>query len=394
MLRFTICISHVAKLNNKNYLCKKEIMNPFLIKGYKSPQYFCDRVNESDVLISAIRNNQDITLFGHRRLGKSALIRHVFHKLQKEYVCIYTDIWGTSNIEEFTRELVNGIISSKVFAKQRFSDKMLNLLKSIGASFSIGTDGLPSVDVIYNDRTQNFKSLEELFKFLNQLDVSILFAIDEFQEIKKYDNQVPFEGKLRSLTQQSNNIVFLFSGSEQHLLNEIFNEYNMPFFQSTRMVSIGKIGREEYYKFILQKFKKAKREVNPEIIDHILEISHLHTYYVQAIANLLYSQEISPKSIPEFEILYRDFILEKSVFYSELPERLTKHQFSALKSFAKSGVVENPTSADFMELSKIRSSSSMHRTTSSLLDKQLIIKEDGKLRMYDVFLEHYLRFAL
>jgi len=75
--------------------------------------------------------------------------------------------------------------------------------------------------------------LEELFKFLNQLDISILFAIDEFQEIKKYDNQVRFEGKLRALTQQSNNIVFLYSGSEQHLLNEIFNEYNMPFYQST-----------------------------------------------------------------------------------------------------------------------------------------------------------------
>lgn len=369
-------------------------MNPFIIKGYKSPQYFCDRVTESDLLISAIRNNQDITLYGHRRLGKSALIHHVFHKLQKEYVCIYTDIWGTSSIEEFTRELVNGIIASKVFAKQKFSDKMQNLLKSIGASFSIGIDGLPSVDVIYNDRNHNFKSLEELFKFLNQLDISILFAIDEFQEIKKYENQVPFEGKLRSLTQHSNNIVFIYSGSEQHLLNEIFNEYNMPFYQSTRMVSIGKIEHQEYYKFILKYFKKAKREVNSEIIDHILKISHLHTYYVQAIANYLYSLEILPKSIPEFEMIFREFIFEKSVFYTELPERLTKHQFSALKSLAKSVNVENPTSADFMELSNIRSSSSMHRAINSLLDKQLIIKEKGKLRMYDVFLEHYLRYTL
>jgi len=369
-------------------------MNPFLIKGYKGSSYFCNRVAESDILISAIQNNQDVTLFGHRRLGKSALIHHIFKKLQKEYVCIYTDIWGTSSIEDFTKELVNGIISSRVFAKQRFSEKLLNLLKSLGASFRIGMDGMPSVDVIYNDRSQNFRSLEELFDFLNQLDISIVFAIDEFQEIKKYDNQLPFEGKLRSLTQQSSNIVFIYSGSEQHLLNEIFNEYNMPFYQSTRMVSIGKIEREEYYKFILRQFKKANREVNYEIIDHILEISHLHTYYVQAIANFLYSQEKSPTSISEFDLLYRDFILEKSVFYSELPERLTKHQFSVLKGLAKSGVVENPTSADFMELSRVRSSSSMHRTIRSLLVKQLIIKEGRKLRMYDVFLEHYLRFAL
>jgi hypothetical protein len=369
-------------------------MNPFLIKGYISPQYFCNRVKESEMLISAIRNNQDITLFGPRRFGKSALIHHVFHKLQKEYVCVYADIWGTSSSEEFTKELVNGIISSKVFTKQKTSSKLLNLLKSVGASFSIGIDGLPSVDVIYNDRNQQFKSLEELFKFLTQLDIPILFAVDEFQEIKRYDNEVPFEGKLRSLTQQSNNIVFLYSGSEQHLLNEIFNEYSMPFYQSTRMMSIGKIEKKDYYKFIAGKFKKGRKEINSEIINHILDISHTHTYYVQAIANFLYSQEKIPSSISEFDILFREFILEKSVFYSELPERLTKHQFSVLKGIAKTGEVENPNSVDFMGVSKIRSSSSMHRAINSLLSKQLIIKEDDKLRLYDVFLEHYLRFAL
>lgn len=369
-------------------------MNPFLIKGYKSPQYFCNRLKETDILISAIRNNQDITLFGHRRFGKSALIHHIFHKLQKEFVCVYADIWGTSSIEEFTKELVNGIISSKVFAKQKTSSKLLNLLQSVGASFRIGLDGLPSVDIIYNDRNQQFRSLEELFKFLNQLDITILFAIDEFQEIKKYDNEVPFEGKLRSLTQQSNNIVFLYSGSEQHLLNEIFNEYSMPFYQSTRMISIGKIEKKDYYKFIEGKFKKGKLEINSEIINHILELSYLHTYYVQAIANFLYSQERTLSSISEFDVLYREFILEKSVFYSELPERLTKQQFSVLKGMARIGIVENPTSASFMEVSRIRSSSSMHRVINSLLDKQLIIKEEGSFRLYDVFLEHYLKYTL
>ena len=67
-------------------------MNPFVIKGYKGAQYFCNRIEESDSLVNAIRNNQDITLYGYRRLGKSALIQHVFSKLNKEFFCIYTDI--------------------------------------------------------------------------------------------------------------------------------------------------------------------------------------------------------------------------------------------------------------------------------------------------------------
>jgi len=367
-------------------------MNPFVIKGYKGPHYFCNRIDESENLVAAIRNNQDITLYGYRRLGKSALIHHVFNKLGKEFVCIYTDIWGTGNLEEFTRELANGIIKSKVFSRQRFSDKMATFLKSIGASFSIGLDGLPSIDVIYSDRKHTFSSLEEIFHFLNKLDIRIVLAIDEFQEIKKYDNHFPLEARLRSLSQQSHNIVFIYSGSEHHLLNEIFTKYNMPFYQSTRMVSIDKIEKKAYSDFILKHFRKARKEINHEIIEYILSVSHQHTYYVQAIANFLYSLEILPESVKEFELLYRDFILEKSVFYSELPELLTRQQFSVLKAIAKSGTVSNPNSADFMEISKIKGPSSMHRAINSLLDKQLIIKDNGLLRLYDVFLEHYLKF--
>ena len=369
-------------------------MNPFILKGYKDVQHFCNRKDESDNLVTAIRNNQDITLFGYRRMGKSSLIHHVFNKLKKDYVCIYSDIWGTGSVEEFTKELANGILRSKIFSKQKISGKLVNFLKSIGASFKIGMDGLPSVEVIYQDKSQNFLNLEEMFTFLNQLNLPIVFAIDEFQEIKKYSNQVPFEGKLRSLTQQSNKMIFLYSGSEHHLLNEIFNEYNMPFYQSTRMMAIGKIERKAYKDFILRHFRKANKAVNSEIIDYILSISHLHTYYVQAIANLLFSQKVLPETIAKFELIYRDFILEKSVFYSELPEMLTMQQFAVIKAFAKAGTVLNPTSADFMETAKIRNSSSMYRAIHSLLDKQLIIRENGELRLYDVYLEHFLKYTV
>jgi len=132
--------------------------------------------------------------------------------------------------------------------------------------------------------------------------------------------------------------------------------------------------------------------VRHEIIEFILSLSHQHTYYVQAIANYLYSLEIQPKSVKEFELLYRDYILEKSVFYRELPELLTKQQFSVLKAIAKSSTVSNPNSAGFREASKIEGPSSMYRAINSLLDKQLIIKENGSFRLYDVFLEHYLRY--
>jgi AAA+ ATPase superfamily predicted ATPase len=367
-------------------------MNPFLLKSYKSAEYFCDRRLETDKLICAINNNQDITLFAYRRLGKSALIHHVFNKIKNDYICVYIDIWGTSNIDEFTKEFANSIIQSTLFSKRSIKGKLSNFLKSIGASFSFDMDGKPKVDFMYHDNKHSFHGIEEIFSFLHQSKIPIVIAIDEFQEIKKYDSATPFEGKLRALIQQTANINFIFSGSEQHLINEIFNTYSKPFYQSTRMLTIDKIDKTEYHEFILSHFKKGNKDINPEIISHILDITHVHTYYVQAVANFLYSQTVLPTNIYEFEILYKDYILEKSVFYRELPDRLTKQQFAAVKSFAKQGKVTSPTSASFMEKTSIKSTSSMQRALNSLLEKQIVIKDKDAYRLYDVFLEHYLKY--
>jgi AAA+ ATPase superfamily predicted ATPase len=52
--------------------------NPFLISGYLSPEYFCDRENETETVTDAIRNRRHLTIFSPRRIGKTGLIQHVF----------------------------------------------------------------------------------------------------------------------------------------------------------------------------------------------------------------------------------------------------------------------------------------------------------------------------
>ena len=47
-----------------------KLRNPFIIKGYQGPEYFCDRRDETRRLISAIENGRDVTLMAPRRYGK------------------------------------------------------------------------------------------------------------------------------------------------------------------------------------------------------------------------------------------------------------------------------------------------------------------------------------
>lgn len=44
--------------------------NPFLVYGYNSPEYFCDREKETDKMISALLNERNLTLISPPTHGK------------------------------------------------------------------------------------------------------------------------------------------------------------------------------------------------------------------------------------------------------------------------------------------------------------------------------------
>ena len=52
--------------------------NPFLISGYYSPEFFCDREQETGTILDALHNGRNVALIAPRRMGKTGLVRHAF----------------------------------------------------------------------------------------------------------------------------------------------------------------------------------------------------------------------------------------------------------------------------------------------------------------------------
>ena len=79
--------------------------NPFVNQGYVSPEYFCDRKEETDLVLNHFKNGRNITLVSPRRIGKTGLIKNVFYHIEREIknaVCLYIDIFATNNLRDFT----------------------------------------------------------------------------------------------------------------------------------------------------------------------------------------------------------------------------------------------------------------------------------------------------
>jgi hypothetical protein len=129
--------------------------------------------------------------------------------------------------------------------------------------------GAPEVRFEYATDTDYEITLAALLNFMNEQGTDIYLALDEFQVIASY-TEGNAEAILRTLIQQMTNIHFIFSGSNRHMMNEIFHDSKRPFFASTRIVSLPPVPAEEYGNFIAERFAERKRSITREAISFIL----------------------------------------------------------------------------------------------------------------------------
>ncbi|MDR0814275.1 MAG: ATP-binding protein, partial [Bacteroidales bacterium] len=266
-------------------------INPFLTTGYASKEYFCDRQNELNILQRSLKNENNLTLISARRLGKSALIYRLFESLEEEnHVCIYVDVFATLNLKDFIECLALAIFK-RFPEKKSLGKRFLDFLKSFRPVISYDAlNGQPEIHFEFSRPAEYEHTLRSIFRFLDNQQVKVILAIDEFQQITAYP-ETNTEALLRTIIQTLQNIRFVFSGSKKHLMLEMFNTAKRPFFASTQMLNLSEIPTLEYKNFIRRKFEEHRRTIDDESIDFILSWTLVHTYYTQVICNQVFAQK-------------------------------------------------------------------------------------------------------
>ena len=138
--------------------------NPFPITAYKGPEYFCDRQDETGQLKEALLNERNITLFSPRRMGKTGLIHHLFNGLKNESVnAIYTDIFGTEDLNGFINKLANAVLNIIPTTKDNILKKALDLFGSIRPQISYNAlSGIPQISFTLQNDAEKQATLGEI----------------------------------------------------------------------------------------------------------------------------------------------------------------------------------------------------------------------------------------
>lgn len=370
--------------------------NPFISTSYRGPDYFCDRKQESRQLSRFMLHGINVTLFAIRRLGKTGLIHHVFHpyKNSTKLACIYLDILATKNLSDFTNQLATAVY--KRFPPQKtLGKKITELLHRFRPVISFDElTGAPSLTLTIETKAQKENTIGQIFNFLDRQNIKVVFAIDEFQQILEYPEKNT-EALLRTYIQQLKNISFIFCGSNQKLMHEIFNSAKRPFFASCSNLNLGYINEAEYKKFIQKKFKEHKRSIDEDSLNFICSWTTLHTFYTQYFCFTLFAKNIKHNTLKDtHETALSILKLNENTFF-QYRNLLTDAQWNLLSAIAKEEKLFRPQAKAFIAKYRLGTPALVKRGMDALLKKEIIFYNSGTeapyYEVYDKFLMRWMQ---
>ena len=171
-----------------------------------------------------------------------------------------------------------------------------------------------------------------------------------------------------------NNCLFIYAGSNRHVLENMFNSAAKPFYNSAEQIYLDSIPKEIYTRFANDLFTQAGRSITTEAVSHAYNLFEGHTYYVHNVLHNAFAYISSDKTIdkPDIDKTLDDILEEKGRSFASVMNQLNYQQKETLIAIAKEGRACGVTSVAFVKKHALKSPSSVQYAINVLLDKQLL----------------------
>ena len=374
---------------------KKQPINPFQYGVVIDDRAFCNRKEEIAYLKNQIKNGYSTWLFSPRRFGKTSLIEKVFRELD-DTKSIYLDLYNIKSIDDFGRKY------SQVIAKSLFNwkDDIKRLTKKLSETFtrlsptvSFDEFGNPSfsLNVYKVEKQKDIETILDIpFRISSTSSERICVAFDEFQEITRID---PFLlNWMRSSFQKHDRVSYIFSGSKQSMMEDIFSSAQSPFYEFAAKMNLSTISRKELCRFIKDNFTKNNLHIEDHTIDVILEKSECQPHFTQYFASVVYDLIIA--GADQSSLNFQDswitrIISSQADVFQDIYDQLTNSQRATLQAIAE---LNNPGIYSEESRSKygLPVSSSLNEVLKALQKKGLVYKTKDTYKITNPILKEWL----
>ena len=324
-------------------------------------------------------------------MGKTGLIRHVFHQMetQKQAKCYYVDLYKTDSLASLVEQLANDVLGSLDTTKNRVVKQVTTFFKSLRPLFSFDPLGVPTFMVDVKPELAEH-SLAEIFSYMEQSGQQCVVAMDEFQSIADYGDR-NMEALLRSHIQQLNSVHFIFSGSQRHVLENMFASANRPFYQSTQIFNLYEIEEQSYFEFAKKKLEAHRQQLTADVFGYLYHILAGHTWYVQMLLNRLYESGEPLITVPVIDKVLTGIVDENEATFQTFMRLVTPAQAKLLRAIAKEGSVQQALSQSFISQYHLGATSTVRSAIKTLVERELVLDVQGAYQVYDRFFALWLK---
>lgn len=362
------------------------VNNPFEFGSAVTGETFIDRKNELKTVKNAMLNQQSLIIMSPRRYGKTSLVKEALNQLRLPYAFI--DLEFVNNKIELCNMLLEKLLRNHPLQRIK---KIISELIKIQPTILIRPDGSLGIEITLAGKNDRDVYLTDVLEFPQKLSIQTsknhIVVFDEFQNVNRIDEHLT--NQMRGAFQHHHNVGYVFIGSEESIIENIFQNKDSPFYRFGKHFTLDKIPKDEHVKGLLKLFKSRGIDAK-KIINEILEFTRNHPQYTQQLCYEIYEVATGNNIInhEHKEIALKQIITHYNSSYSKWLNALSNEQRKILMGLAESNL--SPYSNEFMQKYNIASSGTIRTAICALVDKDIIIKEGGKYVIEDPFFQEWL----
>jgi len=301
------------------------------------------REEEVRKICELLKIGQSVAIIAPRRYGKTSLILEVIQRMKKEkYLSGYIDIFRVISKQEFAERIVDTIIENKKVSQfvKMIKDSLTQLMKRVELKQII--EDFEFILKFVKPNIDEIALLDDALQFpedyATKNNTNLLMVYDEFGDLVKLDGDVLIK-RMRAIFQLQEKVVYIFSGSQESIMLNLFSNSKAAFFRFARIIHLDLLPKTPVLNYIISKFSQEKITISEEIAQNIIDRVWGHPYYTQLLCQNIYLLRSSKKiSKGDVEIAFQEMLNSERGYFEEIWEKLkTKKNFLEVLRFIASG---------------------------------------------------------
>lgn len=294
--------------------------NPFKFGSIVDGNFFTDREADIQKSLEVVGSENHLVLISPRRYGKTSMIYKVVRLSGRPAIILNLQLVTSAN--DLAAELLKRVFKIYPFEKVRQLIRRFRIIPVL--SLNPVTN---NVEISFTPYAASKPVLEDVLMLIENLskkDKKIIVVLDEFQEIKNIDKNL--DKILRSVIQTQTMINYIFMGSRESLMREIFEVKKSPFYHIGALQTLEVIPHDNFMSFLKKGFGRLSKKNAAAISEKILEFTQCHPYYTQQLAfhfynAYKYNTKTSIQEVAEMIIQQHDIDFERLWMSLNLTDR-------------------------------------------------------------------------